>query len=224
MIKVLYNELDGPEGVTLRLEAAGHAGYAPAGQDTMGMTGLAEMPSAAADTDTETATPTAADLDTVCSQFAAMSQMPGFDRSMLQKQLDGAMSQLDSTLLENLKSQSLLLVQLEYEAQGVAQDVQNVIFNSNEFAEERYIDDKLMLCITQHPGVLERPAHWEGGAKQSFDQGMYKADLLLFVKQKDYGPMPKNGKQITLDKKRDYKIKSCSLKAGVYRMELERVR
>ena len=26
MIKVLYNELDGPEGVTLRLEAAGHAG------------------------------------------------------------------------------------------------------------------------------------------------------------------------------------------------------
>lgn len=33
MIKVLYNELDGPEGVTLRLEATGHAGYAPAGQD-----------------------------------------------------------------------------------------------------------------------------------------------------------------------------------------------
>ena len=104
--------------------AAAQAANTPAGQNSMGMTGLAEMPSAAADTDTETATPTAADLDTVCSQFAAMSQMPGFDRSMLQKQLDSAMSQLDSTLLENLKSQSLLLVQLEYEAQGVARDVQ----------------------------------------------------------------------------------------------------
>ena len=104
--------------------AAAQAANTPAGQSSMGMTGLAEMPSAAADTDTETVTPTAADLDTVCSQFAAMSQMPGFDRSMLQKQLDSAMSQLDSTLLENLKSQSLLLVQLEYEAQGVAQDVQ----------------------------------------------------------------------------------------------------
>ena len=102
--------------------AAAQAANTPAGQNSMGMTGLAEMPSAAADT--ETVTPTAADLDTVCSQFAAMSQMPGFDRSMLQKQLDGAMSKLDSTLLENLKSQSLLLVQLEYEAQGVAQDVQ----------------------------------------------------------------------------------------------------
>ena len=104
--------------------AAAQAANTPAGQSSMGMTGLAEMPSASADTDTETTTPTAADLDTVCSQFAAMSQMPGFDRSMLQKQLDSAMSQLDSTLLENLKSQSLLLVQLEYEAQGVARDVQ----------------------------------------------------------------------------------------------------
>ena len=104
--------------------AATQAANTPAGQSNMGMTGLAEMPSAAADADTETVTPTAADLDTVCSQFAAMSQMPGFDRSMLQKQLDSAMSQLDSTLLENLKSQSLLLVQLEYEAQGVARNVQ----------------------------------------------------------------------------------------------------
>ena len=104
--------------------AAAQAANTPAGQSSMGMTGLAEMPSAAADTDTETVTPTAADLDTVCSQFAAMSQTPGFDRSMLQKQLDSAMSQLDSILLENLKSQSLLLVQLEYEAQGVARNVQ----------------------------------------------------------------------------------------------------
>ena len=104
--------------------AAAQAANTPAGQSSMGMTGLAEMPSASADTDTETVTPTAADLDTVCSQFAAMSQMPGFDRSMLQKQLDSAMSQMDSTLLENLKSQSLLLVQLEYEAQGVARNVQ----------------------------------------------------------------------------------------------------
>ena len=104
--------------------AAAQAANTPAGQSSMGMTGLTEMPTAAADTSTETITPTAADLDTVCSQFAAMSQMPGFDRSMLQKQLDSAMSQLDSTLLENLKSQSLLLVQLEYEAQGVARNVQ----------------------------------------------------------------------------------------------------
>ena len=33
MIKVCYSELDGPEGLSCRLEAAGHAGFAPAGQD-----------------------------------------------------------------------------------------------------------------------------------------------------------------------------------------------
>ncbi len=32
MIKVCYSELDGPKGLSLRLEAAGPAGYAPAGQ------------------------------------------------------------------------------------------------------------------------------------------------------------------------------------------------
>ena len=36
MIKVNYTELDGPAGPTCRLEASGHAGYAPAGQDIGG--------------------------------------------------------------------------------------------------------------------------------------------------------------------------------------------
>ena len=33
MIKAVYSELDGPAGVTRRLSVAGHANYAPAGQD-----------------------------------------------------------------------------------------------------------------------------------------------------------------------------------------------
>lgn len=33
MMKVCYSELDGPEGLSCRLEAAVHAGFAPAGQD-----------------------------------------------------------------------------------------------------------------------------------------------------------------------------------------------
>ncbi len=109
--------------------AAAQAANAPAGQTGMAMTGLAEMQSAdstASDTDTgtETVAPSADDLDTVCGQFAAMSQMPGFSRDAIQQQLTGAIGQLDDTVVENLKSQSLLLVQLEYEAQGIAHDVQ----------------------------------------------------------------------------------------------------
>ena len=33
MMKVVYSEMDTPAGMSCRLEAAGHAGYAPAGQD-----------------------------------------------------------------------------------------------------------------------------------------------------------------------------------------------
>ena len=107
--------------------AAAQAANTPAGQDTLGMAGLADMQAASSEsttTDTETVTPTAEDLDTVCAQLAAISQMPGFTRDALQQQLAGAFASLDDTLMENLKSQSMLLVQLEYEAQGVAHDVQ----------------------------------------------------------------------------------------------------
>ena len=91
----------------------------------------------------------------------------------------------------------------------VARDIEMVFFNLDEFAEMRNIDGKDRMCIIQHPGVAERAAHWEGGARQSFDEGMY---------------MPKADKRMVMDGNKDYKIKSCSLKAGVYRMELMRVR
>ena len=108
--------------------AAAQAANTPAGQTGMGMTGLADLQASGADrnpdTETETVAPTAEDLDTVCGQFAAMSQMPGFRRDAVQQQLTGAIGQLDDTVVENLKSQALLLVGLEYEAQGIAHTVQ----------------------------------------------------------------------------------------------------
>ena len=107
--------------------AAAQTANAPAGQTSMGMTGLADLQAASADStdaEAETVAPTADDLDTVCAQFAAMSQMPGFSRDAVQQQLTGAIGQLDDTVVENLKSQALLLVGLEYEAQGIAHDVQ----------------------------------------------------------------------------------------------------
>ena len=73
-----------------------------------------------------TAAPTAEDLDAVCGQFAAMAQMPGFSREMIQQQLASAMEQVDETTLSSMASQATLLVSLEYEAQGVSHDVQMV--------------------------------------------------------------------------------------------------
>ena len=108
--------------------AASQVANTPAGQTAMGMTSLAEMQTAEstseADTETETVAPTADDLDTACTQFAMMAQMPGFDRATIQQQLTSALGNLDQMVMDNLSSQSMLLVGLEYEAQGIAHDVQ----------------------------------------------------------------------------------------------------
>ena len=93
--------------IVLYLAAAQNAN-APAGDEAEAMT----------------AAPTAEDLDAVCAQFAAMAQMPGFSREMIQQQLASAMEQVDETTLSSMASQATLLVSLEYEAQGVSHDVQ----------------------------------------------------------------------------------------------------
>ena len=72
---------------------------------------------------TETVTPTAYDLDAVTTQFAAMAEAPGA-REMLQAQLSGALASLDNSVADSLSSQAVLLVALEYDAQGVAHNVQ----------------------------------------------------------------------------------------------------
>lgn len=71
---------------------------------------------------TETVTPTSYDLDAVATQFAAMAQAPGA-REMLQAQLADAAPQ-DDSVADSLSSQAMLLVALEYDAQGIAHDVQ----------------------------------------------------------------------------------------------------
>ena len=72
---------------------------------------------------TETVTPTAYDLDAVTTQFAAMAEAPGA-REMLQAQLSGALASLEDSVADSLSSQAVLLVALEYDAQGVAHNVQ----------------------------------------------------------------------------------------------------
>ena len=71
---------------------------------------------------TETVTPTSYDLDAVATQFAAMAEAPGA-REMLQAQMADAAPQ-DDSVADSLSSQAMLLVALEYDAQGIAHDVQ----------------------------------------------------------------------------------------------------
>ena len=122
--------------IALYMAAAQHANGS--GVISQGMTPLSEDPATSgaqaassaapetADSADETAavTPTADDLDAVCSQLTAMTQMPGFTQEALRQKLAGALAQVDETTLSGMSSQARLLVSLEYEAQGIEQTVQ----------------------------------------------------------------------------------------------------
>lgn len=109
-----------------------------------------------------------------------------------------------------------------------AADIDLTFFDGDEHAELHKVDGTEYLVIIEEDDVRQHAAHWEAGAKQNFDTGLYNAHTILYIKAKDYGPKPKVGKYLVLDEgtdhKRTYKILHCEDDAGVYRMTMERVR
>lgn len=108
------------------------------------------------------------------------------------------------------------------------EDIDLAFFNDSEHAEKRNVDGKDAVVIFEDSDLRERSAHWEAGAKQNFDTGLYTAHCVLYIKVKDYGPKPKIGKFLVMDKgtdrQRTYTINKCEEEDGVYRMIIERVR
>ena len=103
-------------------------------------------------------------------------------------------------------------------------DISAVFFNVDEHAEEHNVDGKDVLVILEKDDVRDHSAHWEAGAKQNFDTGLYNRHIILYIRVEDYGPKPKQGKLLTLDKKLTYLIQKCDEESGVYRMSMERTR
>ena len=108
--------------------------------------------------------------------------------------------------------------------EAAAADITDVFFCEDEHAEMHNIDGKDVLVIFRESTIKEHNSHWEAGAKQNFDTGLYTAFSVLYIQVKDYGPKPKVGKQLVIDKKRTYSIKACEEESGIYRMTLERTR
>lgn len=110
----------------------------------------------------------------------------------------------------------------------VAADIDTAFFEKNEHADRHTVDGKDVLIVLEDDDLREHSAHWEAGAKQNFDTGLYTAHTILYIRVEDYGPKPKIGKQLVLDKgtksQRTYTINLCQEESGVYRMTMERTR
>lgn len=105
-----------------------------------------------------------------------------------------------------------------------SEDISAVFFNGDEHADLHNVDGKDVLVILEKSDVRDHSAHWEAGAKQNFDTGLYNRHIILYIRVEDYGPKPKQGKLLMLDKKIAYSIQKCDDEGGIYRMTMERVR
>ena len=101
----------------------------------------------------------------------------------------------------------------------VAADIDAAFFEENEHADRHTVDGKDVLIVLEDDDLREHSAHWEAGAKQNFDTGLYTAHTILYIRVEDYGPKPKIGKQLVLDKgtksQRTYTINLCQEESGL---------
>lgn len=106
-----------------------------------------------------------------------------------------------------------------------AEDIDDVFFCLDEFAETHTIDGKEMPLVMEADALQDHSSHWEAGAKQNFDEGLYDARMTIYVKAADYGPAPKVGRDFYLDEDEDmYRILNYEEESGVYRIKVGRVR
>ena len=72
-----------------------------------------------------------------------------------------------------------------------AADIDAAFFEQDEHADWHTVDGKDALVIVDDQRLKEHNAHWEAGAKQNFDTGLYTAYTVLYIRVRDYGPKPK---------------------------------
>lgn len=101
----------------------------------------------------------------------------------------------------------------------VAQDIDSVFFNANEFCEEHtiVIDGeilKLNVQIDNHE-LINRSK----GSKE-YTEGIFKKQFIIFVKASEFGRMPKIGAKLKLDKA-EYEVLESFEEMGVYSITLE---
>lgn len=100
----------------------------------------------------------------------------------------------------------------------IRDDLADVFFDMEEFAELHTVNGKEMSVIFDENELLERKK--EGRAGSHFD-GAYLATAMLYVKAGEYGPRPKVGSVLVIDEKKVYRVTEAVDECGVYSIALE---
>ncbi len=94
-------------------------------------------------------------------------------------------------------------------------DIDNVFMNENEFAAQHTVNGKRMPVTVDNNELIER----EKKAKSRMD-GIFTRSLLIYVKAKDFGPLPAVGASLNLDGK-TFIVTDATNEDGLYSIEME---
>lgn len=94
-------------------------------------------------------------------------------------------------------------------------DVHKVFLNTEEFSDMHVINGAEMAVQIDSNEQIEREKRFN----QNMD-GIYKNQKLIYVAASDFGPMPKQGSILTMDK-RTYRVADAIDEDGIYSITLE---
>lgn len=97
----------------------------------------------------------------------------------------------------------------------VKADVHNVFLNLEEFADTHTVNGTDMAVLIDNNEQIER----EKRNNQNMD-GIFTNQRLIYVAASDFGPLPKQGSILTLDK-RTFRVVDAINEDGVYSITLE---
>lgn len=98
----------------------------------------------------------------------------------------------------------------------LAQDVESIFFNLDEFSDTHVIDGQSMTAMVDEMEQIER----EKKMKSKMD-GLYVRQVLLYVKASEFGPLPARGRLLTLDGKKYMVVDATGEDDLVYSITLE---
>lgn len=101
----------------------------------------------------------------------------------------------------------------------IALDNQKVFMNFDEFGEMHTINSNEMLCIVDNNEMIDREKRYQY-KRSLYADGVYIKELLIYVREEDFGPLPAVGRLITFDKK-SYLISDAINEDGIYSLSLE---
>ncbi|MDA3731665.1 hypothetical protein PBV87_09270 [Niameybacter massiliensis] len=93
----------------------------------------------------------------------------------------------------------------------IEEDLQNVFFNTNEFAEIHVLDDKEVPIIIDEDEIQKR--------RIQAAEGTYVGEKLVLIQSKYFKRKPVEGRSLRLDHK-EYFIVSCKETDGIFEITL----